>query len=163
MSPWTVEGRKRRRWAQLGVAVAMVVAFAFTFGGARAGTSDQNCGSSIVNTLDGSSDSVQAWTQGLASVGQLAQALPGVGKAPGSVLGFPDLLDQWFNSGTTKLAAATACSQLNIDEDINLGVVDGRSGHLTSVVSDVADGKRVDVTVTAHKTLDDQPLDIGVP
>jgi Ca2+-binding RTX toxin-like protein len=163
MSPWTVENRKRRRRAQLAVVVAMAIAFACMLGGARADAGDTACGNSIVNTLDASSDSVQAWTQELATVGKLADALPGVGKAPGSVLGFPDLLDQWFTNGTTKLADATSCSQLNIDEDIDLGLADGRSGHLTSAVSDVADGKRVDVTITAHKTLEDQALDIAVP
>src|SRR6516164_11371825 len=67
----------------------------------------------LVNTLDGTSNSLQSWTQGLGSVGQLASALPAVQTSAGSVLHFQDLLDKWFNNGTKKLSAATSDSDLN--------------------------------------------------
>jgi hypothetical protein len=46
----------------------------------------------LVDTLDGASNSLQSWTSGLATVGKLAESLPGVGTSAGSALGFTDLL-----------------------------------------------------------------------
>jgi len=115
----------------------------------------------LVSTLDGPANSLQSWSQGLGSVGKLGDALPAVQTSPGSVLGFADLLHQWFNNGATHLSNAASDGDLNINEPISLG--DGRSGNLTSQLSALGNGdKQLDVTVTAQKTLTDQPLSVPV-
>src|SRR6266567_1697074 len=106
-----------------------------------------------------------SWTQGLATAGKLATALPAVQTSPGSVLGFADLLHRWFNSGATHLASAVLDGDLNIaSETIDLGVADGRSGILQSQLKTLTGGdKQLDVTIDASKTLHNQPLQIAVP
>ena len=126
---------------------------------AAAGPADPDV-DAFVSTLDGTTDSVQAWTQQLATVGQLAEQLPGIPASAGQVLGFEDLLHQYFQDAFT---GAMNKGDLNVNQDIDLG--DGRTGHLTSVVSDVADtgDEQLVLTVTASKTLDDQMLSVPLP
>jgi Ca2+-binding RTX toxin-like protein len=156
-------GRGRRLGAAFAVALLASTVLVQVVPDVEEAHAADACASAFIGALDGPSDSVQAWTKGLATVGKLAEGLPGVGTSAGSVLGFPDLLHQWFNNGTNKLADALSCSNLNIDQDIDLGGTDGRSGHLTSTVTDVAGGKRLDVTVTAARSVGDQPLTVNVP
>lgn len=116
----------------------------------------------LVSTLDGATDSLQSWSQGLGGVGKLADALPAVQTSAGSVLGFADLLHQWFNNGAKKLADATTDADLAINQPISLG--DGRTGTLVSQLTTLTGGdKQLDLTVTAQKTLSDQPLAVPLP
>lgn len=94
----------------------------------------------LTETLDVGPNSLQSWTGGLGSIGKLAEALPAAQASPGAVLGFPDLLHQWLNDGSEHLAAATIDGGLNVDQDIDLG--DGRTGHLTSVLTTLGNGDR---------------------
>ncbi len=115
----------------------------------------------ITSTLDGASNSLRSWTQDLAAVGKLADALPLVHTSAGSVLGFTDLVHQWFTNGANHLADATSYGDLNIDEMISLP--DGRSGHLTSGLTSLGLDKQLDLTIDATRTLHDQPLNVAVP
>ena len=116
----------------------------------------------IKNTLDGASNSLRDWSKDLATVGKLADALPLVHTSPGSVLGFTDLVHQWFTNGATHLADATTNGGLNINEPISLG--DGRSGNLTSSLTMLGNGdKQVDLAIDVTRTLGNQPLDVAVP
>jgi hypothetical protein len=146
------------------VVVALVTSLAWARQAPQASALTPQDVTTLVNTLDGTSNSLQSWTQGLGSVGQLASALPAVQTSAGSVLHFQDLLDKWFNNGTKKLSAATSDSDLNIDEDMpSLGGSDTRTGHLTSAIQTLPNGDRqLDFTITAHNTLTNQPLNIPV-
>ncbi len=125
---------------------------------AAAGVPDADV-DAFVSTLDGPTDSVQAWTQQLATIGQLAEQLPGIPASAGQVLGFEDLLHQFFQ---TAFAGAMTQGDLNVDQDIDLG--DGRTGHLTAAASDVTEGdEQLSVTLTASKMLDDQMLSVPLP
>src|SRR5690242_10748192 len=105
-----------RRWVRHVAAVAIFALIASTAWVAIAppASADSAGVSQLVSTLDGASNSLQSWTQGLGSVGKLADALPAVQTSAGSVLGFADLLHQTFNNGTKKLANAVDDSDLNI-------------------------------------------------
>src|SRR5262245_30553052 len=153
--------KRALRCTSVVVVIALVSSIAWIRQAPKAFAADPGI-SSIVNTLDGASNSLQSWTQGLGNVGKLADALPAVQSSPGSVLGFSDLLHQWFNNGAKKLANATSNDDLNIDQDITLG--DGRAGHLTSTYTPLQNGdKQVTLTIAAHKTINNQPLSIPVP
>ena len=147
------------------VVVALITTMAWAKQAPKAFAADQSA-TDLVAALDGATNSFQQWSQGLGTVGKLADALPAVQSSAGSVLGFTDLVHKWFNNGSQHLAAAQLENQLNIDEDINnLGVADGRTGHLTTALdTNFANGDRhLTVTLTASKTAQDQPLRIPVP
>jgi Ca2+-binding RTX toxin-like protein len=116
----------------------------------------------LVATLDGASNSLQAWTHDLATVGKLADALPAVQTSAGSVLGFADLLNQWFTHGTHKLHDAVTDDDLNFgSESIDLGGSDGRTGTLQSHLQTLGSGdKQLDITITASKTAHSQALTV---
>ena len=115
----------------------------------------------FVSTLDGTTNSIQAWTQQLGTIGQLAEQLPGIPASAGQVLGFEDLLHQFFQS-TFVTPIPVHHDDLVVDQDIDLG--DGRTGHVTTAFSTLTEGdEQLAVTVTASKTLDDQMLSVPLP
>ncbi len=140
------------------VVVVLITSLAWVRQAPRALAADPGV-STLVGTLDGASNSLQSWTQGLGTVGKLANALPAVQTSAGSALGFADLLHQWFNNGTKHLASASTDGDLNINEPVSLG--DGRSGTLTSQLTALGNGdKQLDLAISAQKTLSDQPLSV---
>jgi Ca2+-binding RTX toxin-like protein len=102
---------------------------------------------------NGGANTLASWTAGLGSVGKLAEPLPLLSASPGGLLGFTDL---FAKSVTDELAGATDFAGLAVDKDITID--GGRVGHLTTGVSDVDGGKRLDVTVTVDKTVATQDL-----
>lgn len=145
-----------------GVAFAMLAASSWVTIAPPAYAADAGV-DKLVATLDGATNSLQSWTHDLATVGKLADALPAVQTSAGSVLGFTDLLDKWFTSGTHKLHAGDATTYGDLDfaaETITLG--DGRTGTLESHLTDVGGDKHVTVTITASNTVHDQALSIPV-
>src|SRR5262245_7800969 len=100
---------RRLRAIALCTVICLVASAASVNLTAQSANAADACADALIGGLDGPSDSVQAWTQGLATVGKMADGLPLVGTSPGSVLGFPDLLHQWFNNGANHLADATSC------------------------------------------------------
>jgi hypothetical protein len=116
----------------------------------------------LVSTLNGASDSVQAWTQDLATVGKLADSLPLVHTSPGSVLEFGDLLSKVFSTGAHKISDATTDSDFTFTQPISIS--DNRTGTLTSQLTTLANGdKKVDLVVDVSRTIHDQPMNVDVP
>src|SRR3954469_1424869 len=116
----------------------------------------------LVSTLNGASDSVQAWTQDLANVGKLADSLPLVHTSPGSVLEFGDLLSKVFSTGAHKISDAASDSDFTFTQPISIS--DNRTGTLTSQLTTLASGdKKVDVNVDVSRTIHDQPMNVNVP
>ncbi|HET7655122.1 MAG TPA: hypothetical protein VFK42_18970, partial [Acidimicrobiales bacterium] len=111
--------------------------------------------------LNGTTNSIKSWTSGLATIGKLAEPLPGVGASAGSVVGFTDLVDKFINDGTDNVTDVTSCDPGTGTKSVSLG--DGRTGKVDWEFSDVATGTQLDVTITAAKTLHDQALGIAVP
>ena len=151
MADVDLSGRRAgRRWSAIAVTVAL---FASVLAVDVPAAAAADLG---VSTITSTLDSLATWSEDLASVGQLAEQLPGIPASPGSVLGFDDLLAGFL----APLATDTLYSELDHDEDIDLG--DGRTGHLTSALSDTGtDDKQLDVTVTVETTVADQQL--GIP
>lgn len=148
------------------VALAIAVALIGSSVGVRfapAAFADDPGVGTIVHTLTDATDSVQAWSQGLATAGKLGESLPLVASSAGSVLGFTDLLSQAFNNGSKKLALAHSYGDFDIHDGESISLTGDRSGTLTSSIHDVDNGKQVDITVDVHKTVHDQPLNINVP
>jgi len=116
----------------------------------------------IVETLNGASNSVQAWTQTLGEIGKLADSLPGVPASPGSILGFDDLLQEIFSDAD---GIATAAEDGDLDfgtRDLDLG--QGRTATIASDLETLEGGdKQVTLTITASKTAPDQPMTIPLP
>jgi Ca2+-binding RTX toxin-like protein len=124
------------------------------------------CSSALVgptSILNGTTNSIKSWTEGLATIGKLAEPLPGVGASAGSVVGFTDLVDKFINEGTDNVTDAASCDPGTGDKSISLGAPDGRTGNVHWQFSNVTGGKQLDVTITAAKTLHDQALGIPVP
>jgi Ca2+-binding RTX toxin-like protein len=116
----------------------------------------------LVKTLNDPANSVQAWSQGLGTVGKLGEALPAVQTSPGGALGFGDLLTKSFTSGANKLADAVHDADLDIAQPISIG--GGRTGTLTSSLTTLGTGdKQLSVSVDIARTMQDQPLSIAVP
>ncbi|WP_432944824.1 calcium-binding protein [Kribbella sp. CA-253562] len=101
----------------------------------------------------GEAGSLAAWTTGLASVDKLKEPLPLVGASPGGLLGLDDL---FLEAVAKQLQSATDFGDLEVDKDIT--VAGGRTGHLKTSVSDLGDGKKLDVVVTVDKTVTGQDL-----
>ncbi|MCO8125590.1 calcium-binding protein [Acidimicrobiia bacterium EGI L10123] len=150
-----VDPRRRRIGTRAAAGGASLALFAsvLTVAAPPAAAADPGA-ADITTTLN----SLATWTEDLGSVGQLGEQLPGVPASPGAALGFDSLLDGFL----APLSTATVFDDLNYDDDIDLG--DGRTGHLTSVLTDAAEGdKQLDITVTAETTLADQTLSIPLP
>lgn len=97
-----------------------------------------------------------AWTSGLGTIGKLGEQLPLVTASAGGLLGFADLFEE---AVTDELSSATTFSDLNKDQDITIG--GGRTGHLTTTVSDFEGGKKLDLLVTVNRTVTGQDLHLG--
>jgi Ca2+-binding RTX toxin-like protein len=97
-----------------------------------------------------------AWTSGLGGIGKLGEQLPLVSASPGGLLGFADLFQK---AVTDKLTGANTFGDLAKDTDIDIG--NGRTGHLSTTVSDEGDGKRLAIVVTANRTVTGQGLHLA--
>src|SRR6476619_478698 len=62
-------------------------------------------------------DQIGQWSQTLAQVGKLADALPAFGSTPGSVLGTPDLVKKAI---VDQFLAASVWSDLAVDKDVTI-------------------------------------------
>jgi len=105
--------------------------------------------------------SLQEWSKGLGTVGKIGQLLPAVQSSPGGALGFGNMLDKAFTVGSEHLTDAVSDGDLNIDQSIPFG--DGRTGHLTSTVTNDGLDKHVVVHLTASKVITSQALNVPVP
>ncbi|GAB2678280.1 hypothetical protein GCM10009743_63090 [Kribbella swartbergensis] len=101
----------------------------------------------------GEANSLATWTSGLASIDKLGEQLPLVGASPGGLLGLNDVVAKGI---ADELKTASDFGDLEVDEPIT---IDGdRSGHLETSVSDLGEGKKLDVVVTVDKTVTKQDL-----
>ncbi len=107
-------------------------------------------------------DEIESWSNGLAEVGQMAEALPFLGSSPGAIAGLNDVIQKALSEAGSGLSG-----DMDYDEDIDLG--DGRTGHLKAKVTDAdpADGDRqLDFDLQISRKVADQsltiPIDIGV-
>lgn len=97
-----------------------------------------------------------AWTSSLGTVGKLGEQLPLVTASAGGLLGFTDLVESAI---TDELSSATTFGDLVKDQDVTIG--GDRTGHLTTSVSDLGDGKKLDIAVTVNRTVTGQDLHLG--
>lgn len=105
---------------------------------------------------NGGANTLASWTAGLANIGKLAESLPLVSASPGGLLGFTDLFDQ---AVAKQFVGATGFNQLAVSKDIT--IAGDRSGHLTTTVSDLDGGKKLDVEVTVNKSVASQDLRVS--
>jgi len=115
----------------------------------------------LAGFLSNPTGSVQDWSKGLGTIGKLADALPAVQSSPGAAVGFGDLLDKAFTTGTKKLSDAQQDADLGIDQDVPFG--DGRTGHLKVALGSVSGGKSLSVHLTMSHDVVNQPLSFAVP
>lgn len=158
---WSARSRRRHRSVPLRGALAALVSLAMVAGlttataplarAADPGVAD------LLKVLGGPgadpTHNLAAWTSGLASIGKLGEPLPLVAASPGGLLGIGDLVKK---AVTDKLAGATTYAELTKDVAVDLG--DGRTGHLTTAVSDAGAGKKLDITVHLNRTVTGQDL-----
>jgi Ca2+-binding RTX toxin-like protein len=97
-----------------------------------------------------------AWTSGLGDVDKLGEQLPLVTASPGGLLGFTDLFQK---AVTDELAGANTFNDLA--KDTNIDLADGRTGHLTTTVSNEGDGKRLAIEVTVNRSVNGQGLHLA--
>jgi Ca2+-binding RTX toxin-like protein len=102
---------------------------------------------------NGEANSLAAWTSGLASVDKLGEQLPLVGASPGGLLGLNDLFGKAI---ADELKTATDFGDLEVDQPITID--GGRSGRLETSVSDVGEGKKLDILATVDRTVTGQDL-----
>ncbi|MFK4084074.1 calcium-binding protein [Kribbella sp. NPDC020789] len=104
----------------------------------------------------GEANSLAAWTSGLAGVDKLKDQLPLVGASPGGLLGLNDLVAKGI---ADEVKTATSFGDLEVDRAIT---IDGdRTGHLKTSVSDLGDGKRLDIVATVDRTVTKQDLRVS--
>ncbi|MDT4913548.1 MAG: hypothetical protein QOC66_2676, partial [Pseudonocardiales bacterium] len=115
----------------------------------------------LVEFLSAPNGSLQSWSKELGTVGKLADALPAVQASPGGALGFGDLLDKAFT--ISGINSATTDAALSVDEDLDYGNSDGRSGHIKTEVSTESDGKHVKVALQISRDVVNQSLTVPVP
>ncbi|WP_206794239.1 calcium-binding protein [Amycolatopsis sp. MtRt-6] len=148
-----------RRW------LGLTTAFALSLGGivvtaAPARAADPGV-TTLVNALAAPANSFAAWSKGLGTLGQLAKALPAVQTSPGAALGFDTLAQEAFHTGTKKLADAVDDADLDIDQPISLSA--DRTGTLKTTLTSVGEDKRLDLTLTVSRVLQDQALSVPLP
>ena len=150
--------RVTRHIATLTVAT-LVAALGATVVTASPARADSPGVGALVHTLTDPTNSLQAWTKGLGTVGKLADALPAVQTSPGAALEFEDLLAQAFTQ--SGLAGATTDDGLNVDKPITIS--DSRTGTVKSTLTAQGSDKKLHLTVDISRTLADQPLSIALP
>jgi len=97
-----------------------------------------------------------AWTSGLGSIDKLGEQLPLVAASPGGLLGFPDLFSKAVSD---EFGSASSFGDLQVDKAIT---IDGnRTGHLETTVSDLGDGKKLDLVVTVDKDVQGEDLKLS--
>lgn len=100
---------------------------------------------------------VADWTSGLGQVGKLAESVPLLTASPGGLLGFEDLFKK---AVADKLTGAVDYDDLKFtDEDISIG--SGRTGKLTTTVSDEGAGKRLGIAVTVNRNVTGEDLHLA--
>ncbi|TCO47460.1 Ca2+-binding RTX toxin-like protein [Kribbella antiqua] len=104
----------------------------------------------------GQANSLAAWTSGLASVGKLGEQLPLVGASPGGLLGLNNLVNQAI---ADELKTAADFGDLAVDQPITID--GGRTGHLKTSVSDLGEGKKLDIVATVDRTITKQDLRVS--
>ncbi|MFB6720098.1 calcium-binding protein [Kribbella sp. NPDC056345] len=104
----------------------------------------------------GEADSLAAWTSGLAAVDKLKDQLPLIGASPGGLLGLNDFVAKGI---ADELKTATDFGDLEVDKAIS---IDGdRTGHLKTSVSDLGDGKKLDIVATVDRSVTKQDLRVS--
>ncbi|GAA1689421.1 hypothetical protein GCM10009745_38180 [Kribbella yunnanensis] len=104
----------------------------------------------------GEADSLAAWTSGLAAVDKLKDQLPLIGASPGGLLGLNDFVAKGI---ADELKTATDFGDLEVDKAIT---IDGdRTGHLKTSVSDLGDGKKLDIVATLARSVTKQDLRVS--
>lgn len=96
------------------------------------------------------------WTSGLAGIGKLGEQLPLVAASAGGLLGYADLFEK---AVTDELAGASDFGDLAVDKDISID--GGRTGHLTTTVSDEGAGKKLGIVVTVNRNVSAQDLHLA--
>jgi hypothetical protein len=148
-----------RRW------LGLSTVFALALGGSVVTAAPAHAASpgvgTLVNALAAPANSFATWSKGLGTLGQLAKPLPAVQTSPGAALGFDTLAQEAFHTGTKKLADAVDDADLDIDQPITLSA--DRAGTLKTTLSTVGEDKKLDLTLTISRVLDNQALSIPIP
>jgi hypothetical protein len=148
-----------RRW------LVLTTAFALSLGGTVVTAAPAHAASpgvtTLVNALAAPANSFATWSKGLGALGQLAKALPAVQTSPGAALGFDTLAQEAFHAGTKKLADAVDDADLDIDQPIALTA--DRAGTLKTTLTTVGEDKKLDLTLTVSRVLQNQALNLPLP
>ncbi|MEV6876180.1 calcium-binding protein [Amycolatopsis sp. NPDC051128] len=148
-----------KRW------LVLTTTFALSLGGAVVTAVPAHAASpgvtTLVNALAAPANSFATWSKGLGTLGGLAKALPAVQTSPGAALGFDTLAQEAFHAGADKLADAVDDADLDIDQPITLTA--DRAGTLKTTLNTVGEDKKLDLTLTVSRVLQNQALTIPLP